>query len=69
MHLQGQIAAAQAICPQCSTQRRVRTTSTVTLDDAWADEPLARLGVPDGDVISVRTGERVLLYELALSEV
>ncbi len=69
LHLLGQIAATQAICPQCSTQRRAQTTSTVMWDDAWADEPLARLGVPDGEVISVRTGEQVLLYELALSEI
>jgi adenylyltransferase/sulfurtransferase len=68
MHLQGLIAAAQAVCPQCGTQRIAQTTSTVTLDDPWADEPLARLGVPDGEIISVRAGEQVRLYELALSD-
>jgi hypothetical protein len=43
-------------------------TSTVELDDPWADRPLAQLGVPDGEVLSVRGQTAVLRYVLPLQD-
>lgn len=64
MQPQGLVAASRALCPVCATERIPRTISTVTATDPWADEPLARLGVPDGDVVRTRAGDQVMLYEL-----
>jgi hypothetical protein len=61
------VDAAQAVCSVCGTCRVARTTSTVTLADAWVDVSLAHLGLVDGDVIHVRAGARLLSYELAFT--
>lgn len=64
MQPQGLISETDQICPTCGTHRTAQVTSTVALDDPWVVYPLARLGVPDGDVVRVQIGTTVVLYEL-----
>lgn len=59
---------AEARCPFCGDHRVAQMTSTVELDDPWADRPLAQLGVPDGEVLSVRGQTAVLRYVLPLQD-
>lgn len=63
-HLQRLLDEATRRCPRCGTPRTPQITSSVAQTDAWADWTLARLGVPDGEVISVSVGETLYLYEV-----
>jgi adenylyltransferase/sulfurtransferase len=64
--LMAQIDEAAATCPHCGARRDARVTSTVTAADPWAGWSLAQLGVPEGEVLSVRAGEALLLYQLSI---
>lgn len=55
---------ARATCPHCGARRAAEVFSTVTPDAPWANWPLARLGVPDGEVLSARAGDMVQLFQL-----
>lgn len=58
------VDAGERPCPCCGAERDSLITSTVTLDDPWATRTLAQLGVPDGDVVSVRGSAMLIMYVL-----
>lgn len=64
----GQLAAlvdeTEACCPWCGAQRVGTIRSSVSLDDPTADWTLARLGIPDGECISVRGRETIVTFVL-----
>jgi molybdopterin/thiamine biosynthesis adenylyltransferase len=51
-------------CSQCGGLRQLVTTHTVRGDEAYADWPLARLGIPQLDVLEVRGPTNRAWYEL-----
>lgn len=63
-----QVPAAEATCPTCGTSRTSEMVSSVTLDDPMAAWTLAQLGIPDGEVISVRGHEMVVSFEVLSDE-
>ena len=52
----GQVKADRAICPACKTVRReVVTFNMIRPADPFLDRPLAEIGVPAFDIVTVRT--------------
>jgi hypothetical protein len=66
-HIVRLVDAEESRCPTCGTLRTSKIASTGTRDDPWIDRPLAQLGIPDGEVISVRGREKVLMYEIPVT--
>jgi adenylyltransferase/sulfurtransferase len=61
------VAEAEAICPTCGAERRSELLSSITLDAPQAAWTLAQLGVPAGEVLSVRGYETVVSFWLTES--
>lgn len=62
----GKVRAERAFCPRCPDVRReVRTFYKIRGDEAFLDRTLADIGVPAWDVITARTVDRCLGFELA----
>jgi hypothetical protein len=55
----------QAICPNCESERRPVTTQSLTGREPFANRPLAEIGIPPFDIISVRRGIDVTGFELS----
>jgi molybdopterin/thiamine biosynthesis adenylyltransferase len=63
--LQAQLDEAAIVCPRCGRRRIAQVTSTVTLADHWSEWSLARLGIPGQEVLSVRSGDTVVSYQVS----
>lgn len=59
---QGLLPATAARCPHCAAERRAHVTAMVQPGDSQATWLLSRLGVQDGDVLSVYAAEQVLFF-------
>jgi molybdopterin-synthase adenylyltransferase len=59
---QGLLPASAARCPHCGAERRAQVTAMVQPGDSYADWSLARLGVQDGDMLSVYGAEQVCYF-------
>lgn len=60
----GRVRESAAICPRCGILRQAEVLSSVDDESPYVGWSLASLGVPEGDVIAVRTGTSWLCYEL-----
>jgi adenylyltransferase/sulfurtransferase len=60
----GRVAADRARCPYCGATRAARIVAHLDGSEPYAGRPLAALGVPPGEVLAVRAGGGVALYEL-----
>ena len=63
--LEGLIWANGPTCPHCGNAAcEVTTFHTVTGDEPYANRPLAALGVPAFDIVTARTADAAIGYEL-----
>ena len=60
----GRVDEARQACPHCAAPRRTEILSHLDGSEPAAGRPLAGLGVPPGEVLAVRSGPRLRLYEL-----
>ena len=60
------VSADQQPCPQCGAARRTEIINTISEEDIlYLDWPLARLGVPAGEVLAVHAMDHLQLFELS----
>ncbi|HEY0406342.1 MAG TPA: ThiF family adenylyltransferase [Pyrinomonadaceae bacterium] len=55
---------AASLCPRCGRARQPQIINSVGGDPLLANRSLSELGVPPGEVLAVRAGEQLRLYEL-----
>lgn len=60
-----QVNEEQVTCPHCGAQRQPEIVSHLDDRSAYADRSLSELGVPPGEVLAVRMGAALKLYELS----
>lgn len=60
-----QVDEGEARCPTCGTYRRTEIVSALGASDHHVERRLSALGVPPGEVVAVRCGEVLRLYELS----
>jgi hypothetical protein len=60
----GKVEETRAICPHCGTSRKAKILSQLDGSEDSASRTLQELGIPPGEVLSVRAGEHLRLYEL-----
>lgn len=61
----GAVTEQECVCPSCGAIRSGEVLTTVDETSFLVDVPLARLGVPRGEVLAVRSGRGLWLYELS----
>ena len=61
----GRVSADKSFCPHCPTARRdVKTFYKIEGNEDFLDLPLAKIGVPQFDIIVARKGDRAMGLEL-----
>jgi len=56
------------VCPTCNELRQADIISQVVEDDSFSDRPLSYFGVPQGEIIAVRSDRVIALYELGYKD-
>lgn len=59
------VEESRAVCPRCGVVRESELVSRLEASDALSRRKLSELGVPPGEILAVRTGERMKFYELS----
>ena len=59
----GRVDEAILTCPHCGKTREAKIIARLAGHDPYGDRPLSALGVPPGEVLAVRSGEHLQLYE------
>ncbi|MCP4405246.1 MAG: ThiF family adenylyltransferase [bacterium] len=62
--LLAQVAEPERLCPRCGKSRKANILTRLDGSELQAGWPLNALSVPPGEVLAVRVGEDVQLYEL-----
>ncbi len=60
----GAVAEQRRPCPSCAKPRQTEVVVSVDDQSPLAQHPLASLGIPPGEVLALRAGEQLRLYEL-----
>ncbi|MET0649060.1 MAG: ThiF family adenylyltransferase [Pyrinomonadaceae bacterium] len=60
----GKVNESAVACPSCGAPRGARVISRLDGSEPYADRALADLGVPPGEVLTARVGDRLRFYEL-----
>ncbi len=62
----GRVLADQAVCPKCPGARReVVSFYKIRGGESFLDRPLSEIGVPPFDIITARTRDRAIGFELS----
>jgi len=64
--LLGKVDESRAKCPICGGWRTPNILSRLGDDNPLCDRALDELGVPAGEILAVRTNEKIMMYELKL---
>ena len=59
----GKIKADRAICPECKTRREVITFDKIRGNEPFLDRPLAQIGIPPFDIVTIRAGGKSIGIE------
>jgi hypothetical protein len=62
--LLGLVSEKEQKCPQCGQFRRSEVLHNVGEDSPYIDTPLAKLGVPPGDIVTVHDSSNLFYFEL-----
>jgi adenylyltransferase/sulfurtransferase len=61
----GKVLESEQCCPHCGAARSARVIRSLDEANEHGDRPLANLGVPPGEVLTVQTPKGLLFYELS----
>jgi molybdopterin/thiamine biosynthesis adenylyltransferase len=60
----GRTEESKVPCPFCGSARKADILSRLDIDNPYSERALSELGVPPGEVLAARAGERLRFYEL-----